>query len=85
MILNSITYEIKQDGTSDFTTIQAGINIANTFDTLLVYPGTYYENINYNSKDIIITSLYEQTQNPRVPVCPAPLWLSLHNWYHNNR
>jgi len=64
MILNSITYEIKQDGTSDFTTIQAGINIANTFDTLLVYPGTYYENINYNSKDIIITSLYEQTQNP---------------------
>jgi hypothetical protein len=30
---------------SDYSTIQAGLNAANTNDTVLVQPGTYYENI----------------------------------------
>jgi len=57
--LLSVTWEIKQDGTGDFTTIGAGITVAQDGDTLLVYPGIYYERINYQGKNITITSLYD--------------------------
>lgn len=61
LCLNSITLHIKQDGTGDFTTIQEGINASADTDTVLVYPGTYFENINYNEKCITVASLYLTT------------------------
>jgi hypothetical protein len=54
---------IKQDGTGDFTTIQEGINASIDGDTVLVYPGTYFENINYFGNSITVASLYLTTQD----------------------
>jgi parallel beta-helix repeat protein len=40
----------------DQATIQGAINVANNGDTVLVAPGTYNENINFNGKAITVTS-----------------------------
>ena len=61
--LASITIEINQDGSADYSTIQAGINSANNADTVLVYPGTYYENLDFESKSIILASIFLLTGN----------------------
>lgn len=46
------------DGTQQypFQTIQEGIDVAIALDTVLVLPGTYYENIDYLGKSITVTS-----------------------------
>ena len=47
----------------DQPTIQDGINVAVDSDTVLVQPGTYIENINYNGKNITVASLFLTTQD----------------------
>ena len=61
--LQSIIIEIKQDGTGDFLHIQQGIDTAVDSDTVLVYPGTYYENIDFSGKNITVTSRYIENQD----------------------
>lgn len=48
---------------SDYSTIQEGINVSVTNDTVLVQPGTYAEEINFNGKDITLGSLFLITQD----------------------
>jgi hypothetical protein len=48
---------------ADFPTIQAAIDISLDGDTILVQPGTYYENINFNGKNIIVASLFFTTED----------------------
>ena len=44
-----------------FATIQHGIDLSNSGDTVLVHPGVYRENINYKGKNILVGSLYLTT------------------------
>lgn len=45
---------------AQYTTIQAAINACSNGDTVLVQPGTYYENVNFKDKNIVLTSLFYQ-------------------------
>ena len=54
---------VDQSGGGNYTYIQEGINNADNGDTVLVYPGTYYENINYYGKSITVASLFLTTQD----------------------
>ena len=62
-LLNSTTWHIKLDGSGDFTTIQEGIDTSADSDTVLVYPGTYFENLNFNGRNIVLASLELTTGN----------------------
>lgn len=48
---------------SQYTTIQSAINASSNGDTVLVLPGTYFENIIYRGKKIVLTSLYYQSND----------------------
>jgi len=48
---------------SEYSTIQSAINAAVGGDTVLVQPGTYVENINFNGKNIVVGSLFLTTQD----------------------
>ena len=58
-LLNSTIINIP----ADQPTIQAGIDVSVNGDTILVQPGTYFENLNYNEKSITLASLYLTTGN----------------------
>jgi len=60
-MIYAITLEVALDGTKPYTSIQAAINSAQNGDSVLVYPGRYYENLDTAGKNIIIASLYART------------------------
>ena len=63
-LLSATTWVVKQDGSGQFSQIQAAINAASHTDSIRVYPGTYMENIDYGGKNIFIYSLEYSSGNP---------------------
>jgi len=47
----------------DYPTIQSGIDTTTNGDTVLVQPGIYNENINFNGKNIVVGSLFLVTSD----------------------
>ncbi len=42
----------------DYSTIQTAIDASNDMDIVLIFPNTYFENINFQGKSITVTSLF---------------------------
>jgi hypothetical protein len=53
---------VKQDGTGDFSVIQEAVDASANGDTVLVYPGIYYENVDITDKGIVLASTWLITQ-----------------------
>jgi hypothetical protein len=49
---------------SEYSSIQEAINVSQDGDTVLVAEGTYLENINFNGKNIVVTSQYILDNDP---------------------
>lgn len=64
LFISTYSYSTIINVPADQPTIQDGIIAAVNSDTVLVQPGTYVENINFNSKDITVASLFLTTQDP---------------------
>jgi len=63
-VLQGTTITVDIEGTGDYTSIQEGINASADGDTVLVYPGRYYENTDLNGKTITLASLEMTTGDP---------------------
>ena len=61
VILGSITSATVINIPADYATIQAGIDASSDGDTVLVQPGTYVENINFNGHNVVLGSLFLTT------------------------
>ncbi len=55
--INAQIITVKQDSTGDYIHIQDAVDAANNGDTILVWPGTYCENVAIEDKNLILGSL----------------------------
>ena len=60
------TITVKQDGTGDYTVIQDAVNATSDGDTVMVFPGIYYENVDITGKGIVLASTWLSVQNDSV-------------------
>ncbi|MBQ6787675.1 MAG: hypothetical protein IJO85_08135 [Lachnospiraceae bacterium] len=53
-------YEVKQDGSGNFSTIQQGVDCVESGDTLLIYPGVYEENVMIMDKTVNLVGVSKE-------------------------
>ena len=53
-ILRAETFYVPED----FSSIQNAINAASNTDSILVWPGLYEETLDFDGKEIVVSSLY---------------------------
>jgi hypothetical protein len=61
VVILMVTFTLKAEVIevpTDYPTIQAALNASAEGDTIIVFPGSYVENINFRGKNVILTSLY---------------------------
>ncbi|HZW38608.1 MAG TPA: choice-of-anchor D domain-containing protein [Ignavibacteriaceae bacterium] len=61
LLISILSFELfaaRIDVPINFPTIQSAINASTSGDTIIVHPGTYFENINFKGKNIVVASLY---------------------------
>ncbi len=63
MFLFGTTIIVDINGSGDYSSIQEAINNARSSDTVLVYPGTYTEIVDFSGKDIVLASLFLTSQD----------------------
>jgi pectin methylesterase-like acyl-CoA thioesterase len=63
-LIFAATLSVKQDGSGDYTVIQAALDAASLGDTVLVHPGRYFENLTIQTSNITLTSLEGTTGDP---------------------
>lgn len=63
LFASASSYAVVKTVPAQYSTIQSAINASVNGDTVLVSPGTYFENINFRGKRIVLTSQYYITQN----------------------
>lgn len=70
-VLNAAIVTVKQDGTGDYTTIEAGMNesVWNSGDTVLVWPGVYYA-----VSDCPDISIPPPPRPGKIVLLPGKLW-----------
>ncbi|HPB08720.1 MAG TPA: FlgD immunoglobulin-like domain containing protein [Candidatus Cloacimonadota bacterium] len=61
--LSSITRIVDITGGDQYTSIQTAINASSPGDTVLVYPGRYFENVIISTSNLSLLSLESTTQN----------------------
>ncbi|MCD4829348.1 MAG: T9SS type A sorting domain-containing protein [Candidatus Cloacimonetes bacterium] len=60
-VLSGATLTVRQDGLGDFTAIQEAFDAASDGDTVLVWPGRYYENLNPDATNHLTLASLEMT------------------------
>jgi hypothetical protein len=73
LVTQSLLYSNIINVPGSYSTIQAAILASVDGDTVLVAPGTYYENINFRGKMIVLTSMYYLSHDP------ADIWATVIN------
>lgn len=53
-------YEVRQDGLGEFTSIQEGVDYAESGDTLIIYPGIYEENVMIIDKEVNLMGISQE-------------------------
>lgn len=61
--VNMPAFALIRNVPSQYSTIQSAINASLNHDTILVQPGSYFENLNFRGKNIVLTSRYYQNND----------------------